>query len=119
MDGEVIKVGAIIVGDNPVATDAVSARLMGFDPEKISHIKIASNAGLGPCKKEEIEVLTDLSPFQQHFLVKPTIVDWASCLCFKSNILNKIVSDSVFTKPIYKLLRREPRKKINKPGDEI
>lgn len=118
MDGEVVRVGAIIVGDNPVATDATSARLMGFNPEKISHIKIASNANQGPYKKEEIELLTDISNYQQHFIVKPTVVDWASGLCFKSNILNKIVSDSYLTKPIYHLLGREPRKKIIKPGDE-
>jgi uncharacterized protein (DUF362 family) len=119
MDGEVVKVGGIIVGDNPVATDAVSARLMGFEPEKILHINKASVAGLGPYKSEEIEVLSDISQFQQHFIVKPTIIDLASSLCFKSNILNKIVSDSVFSKPIYNLLGKEPRKKIIKPGDEI
>jgi len=92
MDGEIVKVGGIIIGDNPVATDAVSARLMGFEPERIPHIKKASIAGLGPHQEDEIEVLTDISRFQQNFYVKPTIVDWASSLCFKSNILNKIVN---------------------------
>lgn len=119
MDGDTVKIGAIIMGDNPVATDAVCARLMGFDPKKIHHIVSASKYGLGQYGEENIELLADLSSFQQQFYVKPTIVDRASSLCFKSNILNKIVSDSVLTKPIYNLFGREPRKKIRKPGDEI
>jgi uncharacterized protein (DUF362 family) len=119
MDGEIVDVGAVIVGNNPVATDAIATRLMGFDPKEIHHIVVASKAGLGSYKKEDIELLSDLSLFQQHFFINPTIADFTSSLCFKSYILNKIVSDSIFTKPIYNLLGKEPRKKIIKPGDEI
>jgi uncharacterized protein (DUF362 family) len=119
MDGEIVDVGAVIVGNNPVATDAFAARLMGFDPKEIDHIVVASKAGLGSYKKEDIELLSDLSLYQQRFFINPTITDYASSLCFKSNILNKIVSDSIFTKHIYNLMGKEPRKKIMKPGDEI
>jgi uncharacterized protein (DUF362 family) len=119
MHGDTVDVGAVIVGNNPVATDAFATRLMGLDPKEIHHIVVASKEGLGPYKKEDIELLTDLSSFQQHFCINPTISDHASALCFKSYVLNKIVSDSIFTKPIYNLLGKEPRKKILKPGDEI
>lgn len=119
MDGEVVNIGAILVGNNPVATDAVGARLMGFDPAKIDHIVVASRAGVGSYYMDDIEILEDLSPFQQHFCVNPNFVDRMSLLTFKSNTINKIVSDSIFTKPIYWTMGRKPRKKIVNPGDEI
>ena len=40
--GTPINVGVIIVGDNLVATDAVAASVMGFDPAEIPHLKLAS-----------------------------------------------------------------------------
>jgi uncharacterized protein (DUF362 family) len=119
MHGDIVPVGGIIVGNNPVATDAVATRLMGFDPKKINHIVIASKYGLGSYDEKDIDIINDLSIYQQQFTIEPTFIDFASALCFKSNILNKIVSDSVFTKPIYHFFGREPRKKIRKIGDEF
>lgn len=55
--GEPIKVGIIIVGDNVVATDAVAASVMGFDPSEIPHIKYASQLGNGPIQLSEIELV--------------------------------------------------------------
>lgn len=119
MDGEVIDIGGIMVGNNPVATDAVATRLMGFNPEDIDHIVVANKAGLGPYKIDDIDIIDNLSPFQQSFYVSPTLVDKCSSLTFKSHFLNKFVMDSPFTKMIYKITRREYRKKIIKPGDEV
>lgn len=119
MDVEVVNVGGILVGDNPVATDASATSLMGFEPAKIKHIFIASKADLGHYREEEIEIQDDSSPFQQHFCLRPTLVDRGCALCFKSYLLNKAISDSPFTKPIYKIMGRVPRKKIVKPGDAI
>jgi uncharacterized protein (DUF362 family) len=119
MDGDVVDIGGIIVGNNPVATDAVATRLMGFNPEDIDHIVVASKAGLGAYKKDEIDIIEDLTPFQQSFNVSPTLVDKCSSLTFNSYMLNKLVMDSPFTTLIYKITRREYRKKILKPGDEV
>jgi hypothetical protein len=59
--------GVIVAGANIVATDATAARVMGFDPEgdfpqhpffyRNNSIKLAADAGLGPNRAEEIEVL--------------------------------------------------------------
>jgi uncharacterized protein (DUF362 family) len=119
MDGDVVDIGGIIVGNNPVATDAVATRLMGFNPEDIDHIVVASKAGLGPYRKGDIDIIDDLTPFQRSFHVSPTLVDKCSSLTFKSYLLNKLVMDSPFTTLIYKITRREYRKKILKPGDEV
>jgi len=62
-----VEPGVLIAGKNPVATDAVSAAVMGFDPtasypsvpfvRSDNHLGLAWTAGLGPYRLEEIEVV--------------------------------------------------------------
>ncbi|KCZ71729.1 hypothetical protein ANME2D_01783 [Candidatus Methanoperedens nitroreducens] len=53
-DGYKKEAGMIIVGNNPVATDAVAARIMGFDPERVPNLRYAEKKGLGTTKPEVI-----------------------------------------------------------------
>jgi uncharacterized protein (DUF362 family) len=50
-----IKMDLIIAGNDVVATDATAARIMGFEPAEIAHIRKAQEKGLGNI--DEIEVL--------------------------------------------------------------
>lgn len=45
--GEPVKMDLIIAGRDPVATDAVAATIMGFDPKGIYHINRAHQKGIG------------------------------------------------------------------------
>ena len=119
MDGTPVRVGVIMLSDNPVAADATACRLMGFDPAIIKHIRIAADEGLGPCNAGDIDILEDLTVFQQKFRIEPTIVDRLGALTFRSRFLSKIVFDSPLTKPIYRFTGRTHRREIVKPGDEI
>jgi uncharacterized protein (DUF362 family) len=47
VDGNPVKMDLVIAGKDPVATDAIGTLVMGFDPNKIFHIKRASERGLG------------------------------------------------------------------------
>jgi len=49
----------ILASDDQVAIDAVSAKMMGFDPLKIPFIKIAHDRGLGMGDFDQIEILGD------------------------------------------------------------
>jgi uncharacterized protein (DUF362 family) len=53
-DGTPVKMDLIIAGKDPVATDATGARIMGIDPHEISHIRTASQKGLGNIDNIEI-----------------------------------------------------------------
>jgi uncharacterized protein (DUF362 family) len=53
-DGTPIKMDLIIAGKDVVATDATAARVMGFDPKEISHIRRAGEKGLGNIDNIEI-----------------------------------------------------------------
>ncbi|MEM3595601.1 MAG: DUF362 domain-containing protein [Candidatus Bathyarchaeia archaeon] len=54
--GDPLKLNLIVAGDNAVATDALMANLMGYDPKKIMHLRLAFEKGLGPINLNEIDV---------------------------------------------------------------
>lgn len=51
-DGYRKEVGVIIVGNNPVATDAVAAKVMGFNPKGVPNLRYAEKKGAGATKPE-------------------------------------------------------------------
>ncbi|MDD5503667.1 MAG: DUF362 domain-containing protein, partial [Candidatus Thermoplasmatota archaeon] len=52
-----VNANMILASADPVAIDAVSARLMGFDPMKIDYLRIAHDMGLGSADVDSIEIL--------------------------------------------------------------
>ena len=52
--GSPVQMEAIIAGRDVVATDATASRVMGFDPDKIGHIRMAHEEGLGEMENIEI-----------------------------------------------------------------
>ena len=58
----------MLASADSVALDAISAKMMGFDPMGISCIKIAHERGLGVGRPEEIEIVgEDISEVNFHF----------------------------------------------------
>lgn len=53
-DGDPVKMDLIIAGKDVVAADATGARVMGFDPHQISHIRTAAEKGIGNIDNIEI-----------------------------------------------------------------
>jgi len=53
--GTPVQMGLIIAGKDPVATDSVASRIMGFDPHTIGYIRRAHEKGLGEI--DDIEVV--------------------------------------------------------------
>ena len=42
LNGSARPLGKIVLADDPVAADATSARLMGFEPDRILHVHVGS-----------------------------------------------------------------------------
>jgi uncharacterized protein (DUF362 family) len=55
--GKPVKMETIIAGLDVVATDATAARVMGFDPMRVPHIRMAHERGVGDM--EGVEVVGD------------------------------------------------------------
>ena len=52
--GSPVEMETIVAGRDVVATDATASRVMGFDPHRIGHIRMAHEAGLGEMESIEI-----------------------------------------------------------------
>jgi uncharacterized protein (DUF362 family) len=49
--------GLVLAGINQTAVDTIGTALMGFDPAKITYLKVAGSRGMGPNRVEDIRVL--------------------------------------------------------------
>lgn len=71
--------GVLVAGNNPVATDAVAARIMGADPEARrgtspflradNHIQLASSLGLGSVTSEDIDLVGEMPSDRKPFTI--------------------------------------------------
>jgi uncharacterized protein (DUF362 family) len=74
--GQLVKMGLIIAGTNPLAADMVAAYLMGFQPEEISTFIWAWKAGMTPANIAEVEIRgTKLNDVRRNFL-RPAVYPW-------------------------------------------
>jgi uncharacterized protein (DUF362 family) len=53
--------GAILISNDPIAADVVAAQILGYKPEDVRHLKIASGRGYGSIDPSSVEVLGDVS----------------------------------------------------------
>jgi uncharacterized protein (DUF362 family) len=74
--GDLVKMDLIIAGTNPLATDMVGAKIMGFDPSAIPSFQWANNAGMQPQQLTQIEIRGEsIASVQRNFL-RPQIIPW-------------------------------------------
>lgn len=104
MFGEPVKTNLVAVVDNTVAADALGTRLMGFAPERINHIAVADEAGLGSTRLEDLELNQDWRKFRRQFSLERTFIDRISALHFNNDLLAKLIFQSPLTSVIYKVV---------------
>jgi uncharacterized protein (DUF362 family) len=76
MPGKRLKMDLIVAGTNPLATDMVAAKIMGFEMNEIPTFIWANKAGMKPTAIDEIEVRgAKISEVKKDFL-KPNIYQW-------------------------------------------
>ncbi len=103
MYGEAVKSNLVMVADNPVAADALGARILGFSPQGIKSIVVAEKAGLGSMRAEDVATNQDWQRYKRQFKIEKTIIDRFSVLLFYSDAFTRLVMDSPLTSLIYKV----------------
>lgn len=74
--GPLVKMDLIVAGTNALATDMVTASLMGFEPAEISTFAWANKAGMTPSSLDEIELRGEKPDRVRRRFVKPNLVAW-------------------------------------------
>ncbi len=76
--GQVVNMGVIVAGTNPLATDMVAARIMGFESREIPTFRVAWKSGMTPGSIDEIEIRgVKIAAVERRF-VRPNILRWES-----------------------------------------
>ena len=111
MEGEARFLGRFIASNDLLALDTACARMMGFNPNRILHLRnlmsYASQSTRPVTSSNE-----DLSTYNWGFTLQRDFIDSLSFACFHSDLLAKLVFDSPLTRPIYATLGRKPRRRL-------
>jgi uncharacterized protein (DUF362 family) len=100
MFGTPVNLNLLAVVNNPVVADALGARIMGFKPRTIDHVRVAEDFGLGSTSPEDVMVNINWKALRHSFSFERTIIDYLSLLPFHSGLLAKIIFQSPFTSGI-------------------
>ena len=103
MYGEAVKSNLVMVADNPVAADALGARILGFSPQGIKSIVVAEKAGLGSMRAEDVATNQDWQRYKRQFKIEKTVIDRLSILLFYNDAFARLVMNSPLTSVIYQV----------------
>lgn len=53
--------GLVMISNDPVASDVVAAQILGYRPERVNHLRMASERGYGSIDPASVRVLGDLT----------------------------------------------------------
>jgi uncharacterized protein (DUF362 family) len=76
--GRLVKMGVIVAGTNPLATDMVAAGIMGFEDQDVPIFRVARQAGMGPAGIDEIEIRGKRISSVRRTFARPNILSWQS-----------------------------------------
>ncbi|MDI6896834.1 DUF362 domain-containing protein [Methanocella conradii] len=92
----------LLASGDQVAIDAVSAKIMGFDPMKIKFIKMAHDLGLGCGDIDQIEIVgDDIRDLNFHFHTGKSLVVWGDQLFRKGTF--RFFEPLLFHTPLFNL----------------
>lgn len=75
-DGELVKTDLIIAGTNPLATDMVGAKIMGFHKNEVATLAMAIRARMKPSSLEYIDIRGESLDAVQMAFKRPELVPW-------------------------------------------
>ena len=111
MEGEPRFLGKFVASNDLIALDAACARMMGFDTAKVLHLINAARFS-NRSENSRLESNQDLALYNWEFTLQRNFIDTLSFACFHSDTLARVVFNSPFTRPIYALLGRKPRRRL-------
>lgn len=76
--GSLVKMGVIVAGTNPLATDMVAARLMGFRSQDVPTFVVAHKDGMKPTSIDEIEIRGERIRAVERKFARPNVITWES-----------------------------------------
>lgn len=105
MDGDAVPMNLLVAADDPGAGSLACCEIMGVDPRRVGHKRLAIKAGMMPRSMDGIALNTPLEPFKiRKFRLERTPLNYVTLAAFHSRFLTWMIYNSAFAKPIHELL---------------
>jgi len=77
-EGDIVDMGLIVAGTDPLATDMVGAALMGIAPAEVPTFVAAWDAGMAPTTLDDIEIRGVAVDAVRRNFKRPNVVPWSA-----------------------------------------
>ncbi len=113
MDGDPIPMGLLVASDDPGAGSLAVCDVMGVDPWRVAHKRLARRIGMMPESLAGIVCNRPPAEFRERtFRLERTGLNYVALAAFRSRLATWFVWDSMFAKSVHELLylvRGRPR----------
>ena len=105
MIGEAVRMDLVIASDDVGAGDLTCCEIMGVDPRRVEHLRVAHREGLMPGSLGDVILNQPLELFRTHrFRLRRTAINYVALAAFRSHLLTRLFYDSSAAGPIHRLL---------------
>lgn len=105
-------IDSILIGDDPVAIDTITAKIMGFNHKRISHIKYSHNKNIGTMNLNDINIIGKLpicTKFKQITITRRFFIRFGLFIQKAGQLIakvGKVVQDQSLLEVIIKKIKR-------------
>ncbi len=103
MIGKPVRMDLLIAADNLGVGDLACCHIMGINPRRVRHLRLAQQVGMMPRSLNEVDLSQPLEPFRTHrFQMHRSLINYIALAAFHSQIGTRLFYDS----PVSNLLHR-------------
>lgn len=111
MMGDPVEVNWFVASNSLGAFDRVVSGMMGFDWQKIGHLKMAAEYGLMP-GREDVEVIGDIESLKWKFVLKRSFWNYPALAASHSKKLSHLFYFSRLAKPLHDIMYKFRKRPI-------
>lgn len=113
LSGDAVELNWFVASNSLGAFDMVVSEIMGFERQKVGHLKIADRYGYMP-RREEIELISDIDSFKRQFTLKRNFWNCLVLAAFHSKGLTQLVYLSKWSKLLHDIMYSFRKDRSNK-----
>ena len=98
--GDSVEVNWFVASNSLGAFDMVVSEMMGFDWQKIGHLKMAERYGYMP-KREDIQIMGDIDALKKEFTLRRNFWNYPALAAFHSSKLTHLFYFSAWAKLLH------------------
>lgn len=112
MMGDPVEVNWFVASNSLGAFDRAVSGMMGFDWQRIGHLKMAEKYGFMPTA-DEIQIIGDPDSLRRKFTLKRNLWNYPALACFHSKHLTHMVYFSMWSKLLHNIMYTFRKRPIN------